>query len=141
MEQELHGCPHCQHKDAYRWGTTNGRQRYRCKSCEKTYNTLTGTELSCLHKPELWERYCETMVESKSLRVAAKECGINLTTAFRWRHKLLKLADSLMSNKLEGIVEMDETYFKCSEKGSRHLTAEKAHKRGSDKAPKIKAVV
>ena len=141
MEQELHGCPHCQHKDTYRWGTTNGRQRYRCKSCEKTYNALTGTELSSLHKPELWEQYCETMVESKSLRVAAKECGINLTTAFRWRHKFLKLTDSLMSNKLEGIVEMDETYFKYSEKGSRQLTAEKARKRGNDKAPKIKAVI
>jgi len=36
--------------------------------------------LSSPHKPELWEQYCETMVESKSLRVAQKEYAINLTT-------------------------------------------------------------
>ena len=81
------------------------------------------------------------MVDSKSLRRAAKECDISLPTSFRWRHKFLKLADALMSDKLEGIVEMDETWFKFSEKGSRHVTDRKARKRGTDKAPKVKAVI
>jgi hypothetical protein len=52
------------------------------------------------------------MVDSKTLRVAAKECGINLTTAFVWRHKFIKLDYLLMSEQLEGIVEIDETWFK-----------------------------
>jgi hypothetical protein len=81
------------------------------------------------------------MVDSKSLRAAAKECGINLTTAFNWRHRFFKLTDSLMSKQLEGIAEMDETQFKYSEKGNRQLTADKPRKRGSDKAPKVKIVI
>ncbi len=141
LEQAVHGCPHCQHDSTYKWGTSKGRQRYRCRSCLKTYNALTGSELNGLHKPELWEQYCQTMVDSKSLRIAAKECGINLTTAFTWRHKFLKLADLLMSKQLEGIVEMDETWFKYSEKGSRYLTTGKPRKRGNSKASTVKAVI
>jgi transposase-like protein len=141
LEQALDGCPHCQHDAAYKWGTSKGRQRYRCRSCGKTYNAFTGSVLNGLQKPEVWEQYCQTMVDSKSLRAAAKECGINLTTAFNWRHRFLKLTDSLMSKQLEGIAEMDETQFKYSEKGSRQLTADKPRKRGSDKAPKVKVVI
>jgi hypothetical protein len=68
-----------------------------------------------------------------------QECGINLTTAFNWRHRFLKLTDFLMSKQLEGIAEMDETQLKYSEKGRSQLTAEKPLKRSSDKAPKVKA--
>lgn len=81
------------------------------------------------------------MVASKPLRAVAKECGINLTTAFDWRHRFLKLTNSQVSNQFEGIAEMDETYFKYSKKGSRQLTANKPRKRVSDKAPKVKAVI
>jgi hypothetical protein len=52
------------------------------------------------------------MTQTKTLRKAAEECGISLPTAFRWRHKMLKLSNLLMSKTLEGIVEMDETWFK-----------------------------
>ena len=31
LEQD--GCPHCQHDAAYKWGTSKGRQRYRCRGC------------------------------------------------------------------------------------------------------------
>ncbi len=81
------------------------------------------------------------MVDSKSLRIAAKECVINLTTAFTWRHKFLKLADLLMSKQLAGIVAMDETCFKYSEKGSRYLTTGKPRKRGNSNASTVKAVI
>jgi transposase-like protein len=141
LEKALSGCPHCQHNDSYKWGTPKGRQRYRCRSCSKTYNALTGSQLSSLHKPEQWEQYSQTMVDSKTLRVAAKECQINLTTAFEWRHKCLKLSDLLMSKQLEGIVEIDETWFKYSEKGSRHLSADKPRKGSNDKVSQMKAVI
>jgi len=82
LGQALDSWPHCQHDAAYKWGASKGRQRYRCKSCGKTYNAFTGSVLNGLQKSEVWEQYCQTMVDSKSLRAAAKECGINLTTAF-----------------------------------------------------------
>ena len=81
------------------------------------------------------------MLHGTFLRPAAAECGISLTTSFRWRHKFLKLTDNLAARKLEGIVEIDETQFNLSEKGNRHLER-KPRKRGTDKATsKIKVVV
>ncbi len=141
FEQKAGNCPHCHHSKSYRWGTSNGRQRYRCKYCQKTFNALSGTELNGLHKLELIDKYVETMMESKTLRKAAKECGINLKTAFNWRHKLLSLGDLLKSERFDGIVEIDETIFKLSEKGSRHIAARKPRRRGTDKATKVKVVL
>src|SRR5262249_54742935 len=33
-------CPHC-YQSAKRYGKQSGLQRYKCKSCEKTFNALT----------------------------------------------------------------------------------------------------
>lgn len=141
LENQSGECPHCKHKESQKWGTANGRQRFRCKSCHKTFNTLTGTELNHMHKLDLLDKYTETMMDSKPLRQAAKACGINLTTAFNWRHKLLKAGNALKSDVFDGIVEIDETMFKLSEKGNRNIEGRKPRKRGTDKAEKIKVVI
>jgi transposase-like protein len=39
--------------------------------------------------------YAQSMLDSETLRKAAARCGIHLSTAFRWRHRFLKLADQL----------------------------------------------
>ena len=33
----VEGCPHCGSTDLYRWGINAGIQRYKCKSCNKTF--------------------------------------------------------------------------------------------------------
>jgi transposase-like protein len=121
-------CPHCQ-GDAQKWGYAAGLRRYRCRSCKTTFNALTGTPLAWLKKRNTLAAYGQTMVEGLSLRKAAKRCGINLTTAFEWRHRLLKTPAKAKPKVLEGVVEADETYFLESKKGSRKL-ARKARKRG-----------
>ena len=64
-----------------------------------------------------------------------------MTTYFRWRHKFHKLTDRLTDQRLEGIVEIDETYFNLSDKCSRKLDR-KARKLGTDKSDqKVKVVV
>lgn len=40
--EELH-CPHCNSKEFNRWGKRNDLQRYKCKSCKRTFNSLTST--------------------------------------------------------------------------------------------------
>ncbi len=60
--------------------------------------------------------------------------GIDLTTAFRWRHRFLQAPKDVKPKRLEGTVEADETYFLRSHKGSRTLDRP-ARKRG-DKAKK-----
>jgi transposase-like protein len=36
-------CPHCQGTALYRHGHVSGLQRYRCRTCRRTFNALTGT--------------------------------------------------------------------------------------------------
>lgn len=141
LDAKLSKCPHCGEDDLYKWGTSGNRQRYRCKSCKKTFNGLTSTELNGMHYQDQWDSYVETMLQGTFLREAAAECGISLKTSFNWRHKFLKLVDNLTDSRLEGIVEIDETEFKWSDKGNRDLDRD-ARKRGTDKADeKVKVVV
>ena len=51
---EAASCPHCRSQLIYRHGHANGLQRYRCRECRRTFNALSGTPLSWLHKREKW---------------------------------------------------------------------------------------
>ena len=58
---------------------------------------------------------------------------INLKTAFYWRHKILKVLSNINddnNNKLDGIIEVDETFFEESQKGARQVKGRDARKRG-----------
>ena len=132
-------CPHCHSSLINRHGKVNKMQRYRCKNCGKTFVATTGTPLARLRYKELWMDYIRCMLDSKVLRKCADECGFNLKTSFRWRHRFLQLPSVLKATKLEGIIEADETLFPHSEKGSKTLTRPprkrgmKAKKRGRSK--------
>jgi transposase-like protein len=122
-------CPHCLATAVKRWGSANGLGRYRCKQCGVTFNALTGTPLARLHKRELWAAHAQTLVEGISLRKVSARIGVDLTTAFRWRHRFLQAPKAVKAKSLEGTVEADETYFLYSEKGARKLRRP-ARKRG-----------
>ncbi len=81
-------CPHCADTRIHRWGKPSGSQRYRCRSCGRTFNALTGTAVAGLRRPELWVDYRAAIVEQLSIRKAAKRCGIDPSTALRWRRRL-----------------------------------------------------
>ena len=80
LEKRMSGdghCPHCKHNQFQRWGISHGMQRYRCKSCLKTFNAATGTPLARLRKKEKWLEYSKAMVDGLSVRKAARKCGID----------------------------------------------------------------
>jgi transposase-like protein len=119
IDEEFSGkatCPACASESVHKWGVVSGLQRYRCKECKRTFNALTGTPMARLRKKELWEDYSQTLSESLSLTKAAARCGIDRTTAFRWRHRFLPLPGP-QAVRCSGITEMDETYFRESFKG------------------------
>lgn len=122
-------CPRCQSERLSRWGHQSGLQRFRCRDCGKCCNPLTGTPLAGLRHKERWLDYSQTLIEGLTVRRAAKHCGINKTTSFRWRHRFLTELDPLKPTGLTGIVEADETFFPLSFKGSRQLPRP-AHRRG-----------
>jgi transposase-like protein len=61
------------------------------------------------------------MIEGKSVRKSAQACGVHRNTAFRWRHRFLRLPEENQDTVLQGIAEADETFFLYSQKGQRDL--------------------
>src|SRR3982750_4624500 len=111
-------CPHCAATALRRWGHASGLRRYRCTTCRRTFNALTGTSLARLRKKACWLRYGEALAAGMTLVRAAARCGVHLTTSFRWRHRFLR-APAAAREALGGGVEADETFFRRSHKGSR----------------------
>jgi transposase-like protein len=126
-------CPHCRSERAHRHGQANGLQRYRCRECRRTFNALSGTSLSGLHKREKWLGQAEALRDGRPLRAVAKDLGIHVGTAHRWRHRFLAGPQAAMPEALAGIAEVDETMFLLSFKGQGTLPR-KARKRGGKAA-------
>ena len=124
-------CPHCRSHDFVKHGFRNNLIRYRCKGCLKTFNALTKTPLARLRKKDLWMSYSQCLLESKTLRKAAKSVKVALATSFNWRHRFMAIAQKNEIQVLSGIVEADETFFLKSQKGSRSLNRP-ARQRGGD---------
>lgn len=129
--QESLACPHCQAAHVQRWGCDAGIQRYRCCDCRRTFNSLTGSPLAGLKRREAWADYTQAMIDGCSLRAAAQRSGVHVSTAFRWRHRLLQTPAQEQDTELHNIVEVDETYFLESFKGRRKLSRPARHRGGS----------
>ena len=117
---ENKSCFHCQSSEVIKHGSSNGNQRYRCKSCGKTFMPLTGTPLNMLHKKSMLLDYAACMADGLSIRKTAARLGISIDKSFRWRHRLLELLSKQKPTEMTGVVETDETYFPESYKGQRH---------------------
>ena len=116
-------CPHCQSPSIHGHGRMkpgSDRQRYKCQDCQRTFSDLTGTPFAYTKKPQsLWLEIANLMREGKSVRKIAIILNIDMTTAFYWRHRILKALreHSSVGPLLSGIVEGDETFFRKSYKG------------------------
>jgi transposase-like protein len=131
-------CPHCQGTDAVRNGHADGLQRFRCKTCRRSFNALTGTPLARLRQRDNWLSQAQALNAGLSVRKAALSMDVHRTTAFRWRHRFLALLAGQKAQSLQGIAEADETYELHSLKGQRRqlLAAQRAPRRRGGKATK-----
>src|SRR6202020_1064893 len=129
------GGPHCAGREIVGWGRSHGLLRFRCKSCGRTFNTLTRTPMAHLRKKDRWLDHARAMIEGKSLAKTAALCGIHPTTAFRWRHRFLRAPASDKPRGLRGIVEADETFVLESFKGRRSDLPRKARRNGQASWP------
>lgn len=130
QQKDVFTCPHCRSEKVIGYGNYNGRKRYKCKACNKTFNDLTGTSVSHIHKKEEWNLYLKCLADNLSLREAAKRVGVSFRTSFMWRHKIIGAFKDMGCTKLEGIVEGDETFFLYSEKGNKSIKERAPRKRG-----------
>lgn len=120
---EKNNCPHCGSWNFIKHGRTNlGRQRYRCRDCRKTFSETTGTPFMYSKKKlAAWESYFFCMESGLTLRSISKLLGMNLSTAFSWRHKILSAAKTKTDNVLTETIEVDEFWLKENFKGSRSI--------------------
>lgn len=131
---EALACPHCKGAWVVRNGSASGLQRYKCRGCRRTFNALSATPLARLRMKAKWLVQQDVMHQGLSVNQAATNLGVAATTAFRWRHRFLRLAQAVKAQELTGVVEADETYFLRSSKGQR--PGRKPRKRGGSSSRK-----
>jgi len=132
LDNKMGECPHCNHTKYVRFGIDKGSQRYKCKSCKRSFTEYTGTWMAGLQRKDMISAYLGLMVQEKSLDKISKELRINKKTAFDWRHKILASLDTKDEDDEDdftGITESDETFFLRSEKGMK-VTGRDSRKRG-----------
>lgn len=114
-------CPKCHSLNPIKKGVIRKRQRSYCPNCKKYFTIYSNIILNYTKKDILvWKRYIKMMFEPKprTNKEMSNILNISYMTAFRWRHKILKvLEQKFMNDKLNGIVEADETFILASHKG------------------------
>ena len=112
-------CPYCHGRARLHGHSANGRQRFFCGNCRKSFSATTCTVQQHTLKPiDAWKKFYRCTLEYKALRASAKECGVCLRTAFLWRHKILDALQTMMDSvKFDGVTEIGEAFFRLSFKG------------------------
>jgi transposase-like protein len=82
-------CPHCGHNKYVKFGFKSKSQRYKCKSCNRSFTEYTGTWIAGIHHKDKLDDYLVLMLEEQSLDKIKVALSINKKTAFDWRHKVL----------------------------------------------------
>ena len=129
LDNKLGCCPHCGHRKYVKFGIDKGSQRYKCKSCNRSFTEYTGTWMAGLQRKDKIDDYLFLMHQEKSLDKIKEALSINKKTAFDWRHKILSSLQDIDKDNFTGITESDETFFLDSKKGQ-FVTGRASRKRG-----------
>lgn len=115
-------CPGCRGRRLHRWGvTTQGRQRWRCRACWKTFTATSGTAVSRLRSPAAFAIVVRDMLEPvpRSCRALARDLAVDRMTIWRWRHKVGSTLAKVGTPSLAEIVETTSVILRESRKASR----------------------
>lgn len=120
-------CPHCGSIDAHyiepkegprktRSGSETQRRVYRCHGCRKQFSVLVGTIFGDSHIPlGKWLMAFHLLCSGKngvSAHELSRQLGITVKSAWFMAHRIRYAMDRPpLSDKLTGVVEVDETYF------------------------------
>jgi transposase-like protein len=124
-------CPKCNSARINKCGKRNFVQLFKCKECNSKFTLFTG---SILEKTkwhwDIWIRVLEMTLNNYSLHsminVLTQDYGckgINYKTVWLWRMKLIHALASFPMPKLSGVIQVDETFIRESQKGSRRLVS------------------
>lgn len=122
-------CPYCGSKNICNNGWNNNMRRLQCKDCGKMFSLFTGT---LLEKSQfgwgVWVKMTEMHLNGYPLKhmlnVFKIDFGLeslDLNKVFYWKHKIIHAMALMPTPKLKGVIQVDETFFREAQKGSRHL--------------------
>lgn len=138
LEIKLHNlkvnctCPKCDSSIIVKNGKRpNGIQEYKCKDCGTKFTKFTNTILEKTRWHwDIWVKVLEMTINNFSIKkmvnVLEKDYGctnINEKTVWLWRMKLIHSIANLPQPKLTGNIQIDETFIRESQKGSRNLVS------------------
>jgi transposase-like protein len=131
-------CPHCKSLRIRGNGRLRDVQRYCCKSCGKYFSETTGYFHYYLKKPGLLEKYLYCILSGYSVRRAASEVGLSVSTSFAWRVKILTALAGINADRFLGVAESQVLEVSYSEKGKRRAKTEEPIEVGSALLEKVK---
>ncbi len=109
-------CPRCESK---RVASLTENYKFECLNCQYQFTALAGTVFHDTHLPlDKWFLAVMLMCESRkgvSANQAKRMLGISYKTAWFLCHRIRYAMTEMDRPKLDGIVEVDETYI-----GARH---------------------
>ena len=98
-------------------GTRNGRQRYFCKNCRKTFGDINGT-VAFRSKMSIgkWIEFIKLTLQGESCRTIVKNLGINKQTVLHNRYRICAVLNQFVSNQddFRSLAESDEYYYPLS---------------------------
>ncbi len=116
-------CPHCGSGITIKYGHRNGKPRFLCHGCGRTFMRTTNSVMSHSHYGRsVWHDFIRDTLYGMTLDHSAEELGFSHQTAFNMRHKVLIALQDLISESpvvLSRLVELDETYVLECRKGAK----------------------
>ena len=124
-------CPHCGSDKVVKCGKRKHIQILQCKDCSKKFTPFTDTILEKTRWHwDIWIKVLEMTLNNYSIQSMVNVleadygcAGINPKTVWLWRMKLIHALASLPQPVLTGIIQVDETFVRESQKGSRELVS------------------
>lgn len=122
-------CPYCGSENICYSGWNGDVRRLKCKDCSKMFSIFTGTILEkSQFSWDVWVKMTSMHLNGypmeNMLNVLKLDYGLDslhLNIVFNWKHKLLHAMASMPTPKLHGVIQVDETFFREAQKGSKKL--------------------
>lgn len=121
-DTDIIACIHCGSVDTKKHGKYNGKQRFFCKDCKKTFTPTTN---KFFHHSKLneaqWKELLRGMIENLSLTKIAENVDISVSAAWYNQKKILYMLAEMFTGQdnFVDIAECDEYSVHLSFKGKR----------------------
>jgi len=124
-------CPKCGPGKIVKNGKRNHIQRYKCMDCGTQFTLFTDTIMEKTKWDwNIWVEVMRLTLNNTSIaemkHILAKDFGcfgIDQKTLLLWRHKIIKALTKMPQPKLSGVVQVDETFVREAQKGSKKLAS------------------